>query len=394
MANSIHRAIVLIAAFFVGLLMTGTLRVRRGELQFQRSNSRAAKASSRLRSTACRRHVLLQSTRSRGPISLTSTPPTASRSPGIIRRSRARIWSITNVSPRHLDVVRRHQWLRLLAAQGPRRAGRFRRTAARRPRQGIVRRSQSVSRPSRTRPKSFATKRLGTRFSSRPAGYLLTVGLDVHCGPRICISATRKKWASAFAWRRRFASETKAEGDLPPGNGTILDSEGRKNEDEIWGNSADWCDYSGTIDGQHVGMTIFCHPDNFRPSWFHARDYGFLAANPFGRNAFGKGEKSRSSSSRARSLRLRYGMLIHSGPKEQPARSRRRISRLSCSKPESNARCQSAAISTSHGTLAKSPAWRCLLAAFLGLGVRRLRAGPDAGRARPRSRRVCLAPKH
>ena len=73
----------------------------------------------------------------------------------------------------------------------------------------------------------------------------------------------------------------------------MTDSEGRKNGAEIGGNSADWCDYSGTLDGQHVGMTIFCHPDNFRPSWFHARDYGFLAANAFGRAAFHKGEPSK-----------------------------------------------------------------------------------------------------
>jgi hypothetical protein len=78
------------------------------------------------------------------------------------------------------------------------------------------------------------------------------------------------------------------DGSLPPGNGTMTDSEGRKNGAEIGGNSADWCDYSGSLNGQRVGMTIFCHPKNFRPSWFHARDYGFLAANAFGRAAFRK----------------------------------------------------------------------------------------------------------
>ncbi len=100
------------------------------------------------------------------------------------------------------------------------------------------------------------------------------------------------------------------------GNGTILDSEGRKNGDEIWGNTADWCDYSGTLEGQRVGMTIFCHPDNFRPSWFHARDYGLLEANPFGREAFNKGEKSKVLVKPGEKFRLRYGVLIHSGPEK------------------------------------------------------------------------------
>lgn len=105
----------------------------------------------------------------------------------------------------------------------------------------------------------------------------------------------------------------KGDGSIPPGNGTMTDSAGRKNGEQIGGNSADWCDYSGILDGEHVGMTIFCHPDNFRPSWFHARDYGFLAANAFGRAAFKHGEPSKIVVKPGGSLRLRYGILVHSG---------------------------------------------------------------------------------
>jgi hypothetical protein len=110
--------------------------------------------------------------------------------------------------------------------------------------------------------------------------------------------------------------EQESEESAPPGNGTMTDSKGRKNGDQIWGNSADWCDYSGILDGQRVGMTLFCHPENFRPSWFHARDYGFMAANPFGREAFGKGAKSSVLVEPGEELRLRYGIFVHSGPKE------------------------------------------------------------------------------
>lgn len=98
---------------------------------------------------------------------------------------------------------------------------------------------------------------------------------------------------------------------LPPPTGTMTDSEGRINGAQIGGNTADWCDYSGTLDGQHVGMTVFCHPDNFRPSWFHARDYGFLAANAFGRAAFHKGEPSKVVVEPGEKLRLQYGVLLH-----------------------------------------------------------------------------------
>jgi hypothetical protein len=103
-------------------------------------------------------------------------------------------------------------------------------------------------------------------------------------------------------------------GDVPAGSGAISDSEGRQNEKQIWGNIARWCDYSGATDHQIVGMTIFCHPGNVQTSSFHARDYGLLVANPFGRKAFRKGEESRVAVRPGEKLRLRYGILIHSGP--------------------------------------------------------------------------------
>ena len=110
-------------------------------------------------------------------------------------------------------------------------------------------------------------------------------------------------WDSSFSSDREFAFgdqeemglgvrvasplrvEKTGEGFSVPGNGTIVDSQGRLNGNQIWGNSAEWCDYSGTVAGQRVGVALFCHPKNFRPSWFHARDYGLLAANAFGREA-------------------------------------------------------------------------------------------------------------
>jgi len=39
-------------------------------------------------------------------------------------------------------------------------------------------------------------------------------------------------------------------------------------------------------------------------------------ANPFGRHAFGKGEKSQVIVKRGESFRLRFGILIHAGARE------------------------------------------------------------------------------
>ena len=95
-------------------------------------------------------------------------------------------------------------------------------------------------------------------------------------------------------------------------SGSMLDSEGRHNEKEIWGKSANWCDYSGNLGDQYIGMTLMCHPKNFRASWMHARDYGFLTANPFGQKSFGKGDSSKVVVQPGETLRLRYGLLLHS----------------------------------------------------------------------------------
>jgi hypothetical protein len=95
--------------------------------------------------------------------------------------------------------------------------------------------------------------------------------------------------------------------------GRILDSEGRANEDGIWGNQAAWCDYSGIVDGHGAGICIMPHSGNFRPCWWHTRDYGFMAANPFGVNAFTGGDPSRVVVKQGNSFRLRYGILVHDG---------------------------------------------------------------------------------
>jgi hypothetical protein len=99
--------------------------------------------------------------------------------------------------------------------------------------------------------------------------------------------------------------------------GRITDSQGRANEKEVWGKASEWCDYSGKIDGQRVGVTLMPHPGNFRPCWYHARDYGFFAANPFGQNAMTGGEKSKVVVQKGQQLRLGYGVLIYSSPAEE-----------------------------------------------------------------------------
>ena len=93
--------------------------------------------------------------------------------------------------------------------------------------------------------------------------------------------------------------------------GLITSSTGAKTAKATWGKAFDWCDYSGVIDGQRVGVTLMPDPANFRPSWFHNRNYGLMVANPFGRKSMKQGDVSRVEVKKGEKLRLRFGLLLH-----------------------------------------------------------------------------------
>lgn len=95
------------------------------------------------------------------------------------------------------------------------------------------------------------------------------------------------------------------------GAGVLLNSAGAVNEAGVWGKQAAWCDYSALLDGLRAGATVMAHPGNFRPAWFHARDYGLLVANPFGNKAFTEGEASSVDVTETAPLRLRYGLALY-----------------------------------------------------------------------------------
>jgi hypothetical protein len=100
--------------------------------------------------------------------------------------------------------------------------------------------------------------------------------------------------------------------------GVITSSAGLKSAKSTWGQPAEWCDYSGTVDGQELGITLMAGPANFRPSWWHNRDYGVFVANPFGRAAMQQGDKSAVTVQRGESFRLSFGAAIHRGRVENP----------------------------------------------------------------------------
>jgi Methane oxygenase PmoA len=100
------------------------------------------------------------------------------------------------------------------------------------------------------------------------------------------------------------------------GTGHITNADGLAGEKQLWGKPSDWCDYSGEVDGEKVGIAILDNPENpHHPVRWHARAYGLFAANPFGLAAF-TGDKSQSgavSLQQGQSLRYRYRVIIHEG---------------------------------------------------------------------------------
>lgn len=98
--------------------------------------------------------------------------------------------------------------------------------------------------------------------------------------------------------------------------GTMVNSEGGAGEPQVWGKRADWVNVDGVIDGKTLGVAVFDGPDSFRhPTYWHARGYGLLAANPFGLSYFYADPKRDGSYTlpAGESVRFRYRVLIHEG---------------------------------------------------------------------------------
>ncbi len=105
------------------------------------------------------------------------------------------------------------------------------------------------------------------------------------------------------------------------GQGHIVNSEGVRDAD-TWGKRAKWCDYYGPVNGKTVGVAIFDYPTNPRyPTWWHVRDYGLFAANPFGQHDFEKKAKGvgELKVKAGENVTFRYRFYFHEGTAEEAA---------------------------------------------------------------------------
>lgn len=111
----------------------------------------------------------------------------------------------------------------------------------------------------------------------------------------------------------RVAPQLRLKGRAAEGH--ILMQDGIR-DDQAWGKRSAWCYYYGPIEGQIYGVAIVDHPGNLRhPTWWHARDYGLCAANPFGISHFDKGQNETGDHKvmLGETLALSYRIIISKG---------------------------------------------------------------------------------
>jgi hypothetical protein len=102
--------------------------------------------------------------------------------------------------------------------------------------------------------------------------------------------------------------------------GQIVNARGQR-DTATWGKPAEWCDYTGQVEGDVVGIAIFDHPSNLRhPTTWHVRDYGLFAVNPFGMHDFNPGTPDGTGDytlKRGQTRTFRYRLWLHRGRTEE-----------------------------------------------------------------------------
>ncbi len=159
-------------------------------------------------------------------------------------------------------------------------------------------------------PMGTLTNRLSLR--TLPSGHLLIWDATFRAGEKSLVFGDQEE----MGFGARLATPL-----IENNGGVITSSTGKKTARATWGQPADWIDYSGKPDGTPAGITLLASPGNFRPSWWHNRDYGLMVANPFGREAMRRGAKSAVEVKPGETLRLVFGAMLHDGPGYEPTQA-------------------------------------------------------------------------
>lgn len=120
---------------------------------------------------------------------------------------------------------------------------------------------------------------------------------------------------------------------LTDGKGHIINSVGDRDGD-TWSKAADWVDYHGPVEGEHLGIAFLNHPSSFRhPTRWHVRDYGLFTANAFGQHSLDESAESGTFTLKeGESVQLRHRIIFHEGD-EKAAKIAEAYKAYAASKP-------------------------------------------------------------
>jgi hypothetical protein len=98
--------------------------------------------------------------------------------------------------------------------------------------------------------------------------------------------------------------------------GHIINSNGLEDA-KAWGQPAKWCEYTGPVDGEQLGIAFFEHPSSYRyPANWHVRTYGLFTVNPFGSKGLSLDKNAPAKPTdlaAGERLKLRHRFVFHRG---------------------------------------------------------------------------------
>lgn len=164
------------------------------------------------------------------------------------------------------------------------------------------------------RPVLLETRRM-TFFNVGPEERLFDVSLRFNASAGTVTFGDTKEGGLIAV---RVASSMDApETKRPDAPGRIVNAYGGTQEAETWGKRANWCDYSGPVQAEVVGICMMDHPTNPRyPTHWHVRAYGLMTVNPFGLHDFYKDSDTHRGDwtiPAYESRNFMYRVLIHRG---------------------------------------------------------------------------------
>ena len=156
-------------------------------------------------------------------------------------------------------------------------------------------------------------------FQAVPGGRAIDWQITIHASHGDVTFRDDKHGVMAIRMHPNLRLDNAPTRGVTTANGQAVNSEGVSGK-PVFGKRADWIDYWGKIDDKTVGIAIFDHPDNpHHPTWWMARGYGYVAADPFGGHAIG-GEPPGTGDMTIKAgeeVTFRYRFLFHEGDPQE-----------------------------------------------------------------------------